>query len=68
MNKGKHWHSAMHANWPKAKTSATAMPDTKTKTQTKKRLRQQKDSALHANCPKAKTSATDLAMPDKKTK
>ena len=37
MNKGKHWHTAMHANWTKAKTSAThlALPNTKLKTKTK---------------------------------
>ena len=37
MNKGKHWHTAMHANWTKAKTSAThlALPNTKLKLKTK---------------------------------
>ena len=58
--------SAMHANWPKAKTSAT--PDTRTKTDHEKDNFQEKnkdkDSAMHANWPKAKTSAT----PDTKTK
>ena len=66
MNKGKHWHTAMHANWTKAKTSAThlALPNTKLKTKTKAKTKNKTKTKTVSYVSKAKTGQYICSTPN----